>query len=145
MLRKWKLKILKKTGNWDLVSSNCPNVANTLKRKTWSLAGKYLGQITFRKWVDTQNSKHPNRDIKKFQNQEITGKDSICSKQLKLKKNKRNKPTYRSAEISIFFHYFSLSLQLGTINVSSMHVQNFWKVNKSLWQKRCDIVCFLLK
>ena len=40
-------------------------------------------------------------------------------------------------------HYISLSLQrlswdsLGTKNVSSMHAQSFWKVNKSWHQKRC--------
>ena len=27
---------------------------------------------------------------------------------------------------------------LGTKNVLSTHAQNFWKVNKSGWQKRCD-------
>ena len=31
MLRKWRLEILKKSGDWDLVSPNCPNVKNTLK------------------------------------------------------------------------------------------------------------------
>ena len=31
ILRKRKLKILKKSGDWDVVSPNCPNVANALK------------------------------------------------------------------------------------------------------------------
>ena len=31
MLRKRTLKILKKLGDWDLLSPNCPNVANALK------------------------------------------------------------------------------------------------------------------
>ena len=41
------------------------------------------------------------------------------------------------------YRYFSVSLQrlswdsLGTKNLSSMHGQNFWKVNKSWRQKRC--------
>ena len=51
-------------------------------------------------------------------------------------------------------HYFLQSLQqfswdlLGTKNVSPKHSQNFWKVNKSWWQKRCDrnhIMYILLK
>ena len=32
ILKKWKLKILKNSGDWDLASPNCPNVANTLKQ-----------------------------------------------------------------------------------------------------------------
>ena len=31
MFRILKLKILKKSGDWNLVSPNCPDVANTLK------------------------------------------------------------------------------------------------------------------
>ena len=72
---------------------------------TWAQAyipGPYLGQITSGKRVGAQNWKRPNREMqKKNHNQEITGKDSICSKQLKLKE-KRNKPTYWSAKKSLF-------------------------------------------
>ena len=51
-------------------------------------------------------------------------------------------------------HYFLLSLQWlswdssGTKNVSSTLAQNFWKVNKSWWHKRCGryhILYILLK
>ena len=51
-------------------------------------------------------------------------------------------------------HYFSLSIQrlswdsLGTKNISSLHVLNFWKVNKSWRQKICGrnhILYILLK
>ena len=59
------------------------------------------------------------------------------------KKNKRNKPTYRPAEINLSRDCHPDSL--GTKNVSSTHVQNFWKINKSLRQKRCGIVYILLK
>ena len=38
---------------------------------------------------------------KNFQNHEITGKNPICLKQLKLIENKRNKPTYRSVNKSL--------------------------------------------
>ena len=49
------------------------------------LAGSYLGQING-KWVGAQNRKRPNRDIKFSKSQNtVTGKDSIYSKQLKLK------------------------------------------------------------
>ena len=50
-----------------------------------SIAWAYLGKIT-EKLVDAKNWKHPHRDLQKyFQNQGITGKDPMCSKQLKLK------------------------------------------------------------
>ena len=44
--------------------------------------------------------------MKKFQKDKITGKDSICSKQLKLKNKKRNKPTYGSENKTIFVQNF---------------------------------------
>ena len=37
-----------------------------------------------------------------FRNHKITGKDSICSKKLKLIENKGNKRTYRSENKSLF-------------------------------------------
>ena len=50
-----------------------------------SIAWSHLGKIT-EKLVDAKNWKRPHRDLQKyFQNQGITGKDPMCSKQLKLK------------------------------------------------------------
>ena len=47
-----------------------------------SIAWSYLGKIT-EKLVDAKNRKCPHRNLQKyFQNQEITGKDPMCSKQL---------------------------------------------------------------
>ena len=68
------------------------------------IPGPYLGQITSGKRVGAQNWKRPNREMqkKKKHNQEITGKDSICSKQLKLKEKNKNKPTYWSGNKSLF-------------------------------------------
>ena len=43
----------------------------------------HLGLITSGKWVGKKTPPEQGH-TKKFQNQEITGKDSICSKQLKL-------------------------------------------------------------
>ena len=45
----------------------------------------YLGQTASGKWVCAQNRKHQIGTWKNFQKEEITGKDSICSKKLKLK------------------------------------------------------------
>ena len=79
---------------------------------TWAQAyipGPYLGQITSGKRVGAQNWKRPNREMqKKNHNQEITGKDSICSKQLKLKEKKKNKPTYWSGNKSLFVQNYRL-------------------------------------
>ena len=50
-----------------------------------SIAWSYLGKTT-KKLAEAKNRKRPLRDLQKyFQNQEITGKDPLCSKQLKLK------------------------------------------------------------
>ena len=59
-------------------------------KECWVLlkAGLDLGKITSWKQLGTQNQKCPNRDIK-FPKSKITGKDSICSKQLKLKEKIR--------------------------------------------------------
>ena len=51
--------------------------------------GSYLGQLILENEWMPKKWKRPNKDIK------LTGKDSICSKQLKLKENKRIKSTYR--------------------------------------------------
>ena len=51
-----------------------------------------------KKQLGTQNWKHPNRDAKNFQNYKI-----------KMLKNKRNKPTYESADKSLFVQNFRLS------------------------------------
>ena len=42
-----------------------------------------------------------------------------------------------SCKTSPSFQRLSWDL-LGTKNVSSAHAQNFWKVNKSWWRKRCN-------
>ena len=72
----------------------------------------------FRKTGGCPESEVPKQEhAKNFQNDEITDKDSSCSKQLKLIENRRNKPNYRSANKFLFVqtrtsdHYFSLSLQ----------------------------------
>ena len=50
-----------------------------------SIAWSYLGKIT-EKLVDAKKRKRRHKDLQKyFQNQEITGKDQMCSNQLKLK------------------------------------------------------------
>ena len=50
-----------------------------------SIAWSYLEKTT-KKLAEAKNRKRPLRDLQKyFQNQEITGKDPLCSKQLKLK------------------------------------------------------------
>ena len=75
-----------------------------------------------------------------FENHEITGKDSTCSKQLKLIENKRFKPNYWSLNkfhlvqtwtSDNYFSQFSSDCHAdssGTQNVWSMHAQNFHKL-----------------
>ena len=56
-----------------------------------------------RKTGGCQKSEAPKQgQAKNFQNEELTGKDSICLKQLKLKEKKRNKPTYQFTNKSLF-------------------------------------------
>ena len=75
--------------------------------------------------VGAQNRKCPNRDMPK------TFKISNLSKQLKLKKYKRNKPTSQYTNKSLFLQSFRplfIAVSQAICHVNLLGTRNFWKV-----------------